>query len=106
MIIYRYTNKVNNKVYIGQTGQTLKQRHSVHICSVKGNHDDFAIHRAMRKYGIDNFLLEQIDSASTQPELNEKEIYWIKHHQSFGTDKGYNMTPGGQGEQMLSLIHI
>lgn len=49
----------------------------------------------MRKYGVENFTIEQIDSAETQDELNEKEKYWIKHYDCI-SPKGYNLTTGGE----------
>lgn len=100
MIIYRYTNKTNGKVYIGQTIKTLEERHSKHICFAMTRNNHYALHKAFRKYGPDNFILEQIDTASTQEELDQKEIYWIEQHKSYG--KGYNMTPGGKGDNAMT----
>ena len=61
-VIYCYTNKINGKRYVGQTVQKLKNRHCQHISATKfksSHHDNFSpIHRAMRKYGIENFKLE------------------------------------------------
>ena len=52
--------------------------------------------RAIRKYGPDNFIIEEIDTAQTKEELNEKEIYWIDFYNSNSPDIGYNMTHGGE----------
>lgn len=90
MWIYRITNIQNNKVYIGQTIRPIEQRFHRHLNDatngVLGTH--FA--RAVRKYGKDNFIIEEIDSAQTQSELNQKEQYWIKFYNS--VEEGYNET--------------
>ena len=50
--------------------------------------NDTKFYRAVRKYGRENFQIEQIDSASTQEELDDKEVYWIKYYNS--VESGYN----------------
>jgi group I intron endonuclease len=77
MIIYKITNNINNKVYIGQTIETIKKRWSRHTwkCTIKRN--AMAITNAIIKYGKENFIIEQIDIAKSIEELNEKEIYYI-----------------------------
>lgn len=93
-IIYKISNIINGKVYIGQTTKTLEERKSEHIrkINVRGQ----AIYSAFRKYGLHNFKWEIIDKAINQDELNHKEIYWIAHYNSYGKD-GYNMSIGGEG---------
>lgn len=71
MIIYKITCIVNNKVYIGQTSETLKQRFSRHMGYQKEEHDT-KFYRAVRKYGRNQFTIEQIDYAYNQDELDEK----------------------------------
>jgi len=95
-VIYKITNTVNGKVYIGQTTRPLQERFKRHLIEAKNNTlPDNYFHRAIRKYGADNFVVEQIDSANTQQELNEKEKYWIKYYDSI--DNGYNTAEGGEG---------
>ena len=91
MIIYKITNRVNGKVYIGQTIRSLEHRWSQHCSNSSGC---IYIHRAINKYGKENFTVEQIDVASDSEELNKKEQYWIAHYDSIAP-KGYNMTTGG-----------
>ena len=64
MIIYKITNKINNKVYIGLTTRTLKYRWSTHITESKNLNNQKHLYRAMRKYGIENFTIEEIDSTN------------------------------------------
>ena len=87
MIVYKITNKVNGKVYIGQTSETLQKRFSRHMGYQALEHDT-KFYRAVRKYGKDNFTIEQIDTAKTQKELDEKEVKWIKYYNS--VEEGYN----------------
>lgn len=92
MIIYKVTNIINNKVYIGQTIGTLDVRKRKHLSDCKKNTKN-KFHRALVKYGSDNFFWEQIDIASDLQELNTKEIQWIENYNSY--KKGYNSTLGG-----------
>lgn len=97
MFIYKATNKVNGKVYIGQTKTTLKAR----IWKHKGTylHKDYShlcFYKALKEYGLDSFEWEIIETVYTSQELNEREKYWIDHYKSFG-EGGYNSTNGGIG---------
>lgn len=102
MIIYKATNKVNGKVYIGQTTKTLKERMNSHKKDSLRMNTYF--YRAIRKYGWDNFEWEIIDeSATTIEELNRLEQYYIKLYDSFDNkQKGYNTQSGGKNYQMTA----
>ena len=90
MWIYKITNKENNKCYIGQTIRPIEQRFNRHINDALNNILDTHFARAIRKYGKDNFYIEEIDTAKTQEELNQKEQYWIRFYNS--VENGYNET--------------
>jgi group I intron endonuclease len=90
MWIYKITNIQNNKVYIGQTIRPIKDRFHRHINDAMNNILDTHFARAIRKYGKENFVIEEIDSATNQNELNKKEQYWIHYYNS--VDEGYNET--------------
>lgn len=97
-IIYKATNINNNKVYIGQTVKTLQQRKREHYyaSSYIGN---TVFHKAIIKYGEDNFKWEIIDYGETNKELDEKEILWISKYKSYvgwADSHGYNMAIGGK----------
>lgn len=102
MIIYKITNNINEKVYIGQTIGTLQNRWNHH--GIPKEKTYFA--KAIRKYGRENFKIEQIDSATTKEELNEKEIYWIKFYDATNRDKGYNIKIGGSSSPCPEEIKI
>lgn len=78
---------MNQKVYIGQTSETIEKRFARHMGYQKDEHDT-KFYRAIRKYGKENFKIEAIDYADTQEELDEKEIYYIKLYDS--VKNGYN----------------
>lgn len=94
--IYKITNLINNKCYIGQS-TNIYNRFSQHRSASRCEKDlayNFNIHQAMRKYGIENFIFEIIEECSKE-ELIQKEVYWINYYDSF--KNGYNMNPGGFG---------
>lgn len=93
--IYKITNKINNKVYIGQTIQSIKDRFYRHCqkrCLSK-QEANMAIKRAIFKYGKKNFSLELLETCDRE-QLDEREIYYIKLYNSY--EDGYNCTTGGQ----------
>ena len=87
MIIYKITCLINEKVYIGQTSETIEKRFKRHMGYQKDEHDT-KFYRAIRKYGVENFVIEQIDKTDNQEELDDKEIYWINFYDS--VNNGYN----------------
>lgn len=96
--IYKITNMINNKVYIGQA-QDIKRRWKEHRFSSKQG--STVLYLAMRKYGIENFSFEIIEECSME-EMSEKEIFYIKQYNSYvhaENSNGYNMTLGGEGNR-------
>ena len=101
-LIYKFTNKINNKIYIGQTTQTLEQRINKHLQQLD---DNTYFHRALKKYGINNFTVEIIEQNIPLTELDNREIYWIKYYNAYYTsNQGYNLTKGGQWSASSQLI--
>ncbi len=99
-IIYKATNCINKKLYIGKTVRELQVRTNRHFQDAFFTDSNTFFHRAIRKYGRENFTWEIIDQAEDKEELNEKEKYWIQHYNSFikfENSNGYNMTIGGDG---------
>ena len=85
--IYKVTNKINGKVYIGQSVD-IGKRWRQHMTAK----DDIYFHKAIQKYGVENFEWEVIEQCKKK-DLDEREIYWIEYYDSF--NKGYNCTKGG-----------
>lgn len=94
--IYKITNNINNKIYIGQS-QNIEQRwrsHKYESINEKQKPYNYSIHKAFRKYGLDNFSFDIIEIVPKE-KLNEREIYWINYYNSY--KNGYNETLGGEG---------
>lgn len=94
--IYKVTNKINGKIYIGQTIQSVKDRWYRH-CGKSGiSKAELNTHfkRAILKYGKENFIIETIEMCDST-ELNDKEKFYISYYNSY--INGYNSTIGGQG---------
>lgn len=93
MIIYKTTNLINGKIYVGQDSNNDPDYlgSGVYICN------------AIKKYGKENFKKEVLCECLDQKDLNEKEIYWIKSLNSKDPN-GYNLTDGGHGGGLLGWI--
>ena len=96
MIIYKAINKINNKVYIGQTYKTLKERIRNHKNQSLSGHKKAYFNLAIVKHGFENFIWEEIDSANSSEELDYLECYWIKWYHSNNRKYGYNLAIGGK----------
>lgn len=95
MVIYKVTNLINNKIYIGQDSKNKEN----YFGSGK------IIKKAINKYGIENFKKEILEICSNVDELNQAEKYWIEKLNSTNPDIGYNISFGGQSGWMLGLRH-
>jgi len=92
MIIYKTTNLVNGKIYIGQD----KYNNPKYLGSGK------ILHLAFQKYGIENFKKEIIETCESSELLNEREMHWISFYDSTNRSIGYNIALGGHGGDTLS----
>lgn len=94
-VIYKATNKVNGKSYIGQTIRDFNRRKVEHLNQAKNKHRSCAyFHSAILKYGADSFTWEVIFESESIEELNAKEIEFIKKFNTYGSE-GYNLCEGG-----------
>lgn len=102
--IYKITNKLNGKCYIGQS-VNIEHRWIEHKSRALhlSKHSCTALYFAIRKYGIDNFQFEVIEETSID-KLNEREIYWINYFNSYYN--GYNETLGGEGNITYDYLKI
>lgn len=99
--IYIIRNTVNNRVYIGKTQRTCARRWAEHKQAINDPTKKSVIHRAMEKYGIENFYMETLEDDVPDDKLNELERFYIKEYDSF--HNGYNVTLGGDGESHVDL---
>jgi len=87
MIIYKITNKINGKIYVG--------KNITNDVSYMGS--GIILERAKKKYGVNNFVKEIIEKCLSEEKLNEREKYWIEQLQSTNRNIGYNIAEGGNG---------
>ena len=98
--IYKITNDINNKVYIGKTLLDIEKRFKEHKQdSHRRLEENRPLYRAMNKYGQEHFSIELIEECLIE-ELSDKEIYWIDFYNSY--KNGYNATLGGDGKQLYN----
>lgn len=99
MYIYKITNLINNKIYIGQTTKKIGQRFNKHIseakCEINGTRPNNYFHNAINKFGEDNFSIEILERVDSLKELDEREKYWINYYNSTKKEIGYNLMTGG-----------
>lgn len=96
--IYKITNKVNGKIYIGYTEKSIEERFAGHCVESKRKHKS-AIQDAIYKYGKDSFTIEALyEGTDKEYTLNTMEQYWIDTYKNIiGWDNMYNIAPGGLG---------
>lgn len=90
--IYRITNRVNGKVYVGQT-RVPKRRWTDHQYAAKKNVDTY-FYSAVRKYGASNFEYEIVE-VCTLAQADDREMYWIRRLRATDKRYGYNTSIGG-----------
>lgn len=92
--IYLITNTITGHQYVGQTSLTIEKRWKRHCDCVRWNeHPDLPLYVAMKKYGVEKFIVSQIEECDDSL-LNEREVYWIKQYDTY--HNGYNATIGGE----------
>lgn len=97
--IYKITNLVNNKIYIGYTKNELIVRFKQHCKS-----RDSLIGRAIHKYGKEHFIIELIEESNNYDYIkNIRENYWIKYFKSQDMNIGYNISNGGVGGDNITF---
>jgi group I intron endonuclease len=95
-LIYKVTNLINNKVYIGMTVRSAEERFKGHLSSAR-NGSNFRFHSAIRKYGVDNFVVEVIETSDDIEYIRSREAELIEEHKTTLKQFGYNARKGGCG---------
>jgi len=93
MFIYKITNVITQKLYVGQTKRSIQRRFKSHISEANRNLYDTYLHRSIRKYGKENFTIELLEECNDD-NISKREIFWI---QTLNTKapNGYNLHEGG-----------
>ena len=93
-LIYKVTNNINDKVYIGQTTGTLHKRKSRHESGSRKRKPLIHFHRALKKHSIEAFIWQTLEYCDNKEQLDEMEYHYIMQFNSY--KKGYNQTLGGE----------
>jgi group I intron endonuclease len=93
MHIYKFTHLVSGRCYIGQTTQDPNRRRLEHISDSRYTTKEYHFHNALRKYGVDSFVFEVIDSANSLEELNLLEEKYVVQYDSI--NNGFNIRQAG-----------
>ena len=103
--IYKITNNINGKIYVGQSISIERRwrEHKTEYLNPKNSAYNCALYQAIRKYNINNFSFEVLEQCSEE-KLNEREVYWIDFYNSYRT--GYNMTPGGEQFRLFNSENV
>lgn len=105
--IYKITNKINQKIYIGKTSREPELRWKEHLQYATHQPERYntPLYLAMRKYGINNFHFEIVeDNILDEQELNLKEQKYIQLYKSMSHQNGYNIVLGGDGGRTSSKL--
>ena len=102
--IYKITNRINGKSYVGKTTKTALERWEEHLRESRmGRSENRPLYKAIRKYGSDEFIVETLEEVDLE-NLSERETYWIEYFHTY-TD-GYNATAGGDGKILYDYNFI
>ena len=96
--IYKITNDINDKVYIGKTEFNIEKRFQEHCRdALKDRNEKRPLYNAMNKYGIEHFKIEEIEQCN---DIENREKYWIEYYDSY--NNGYNATLGGDEKTLIN----
>jgi group I intron endonuclease len=95
VFVYGILNLVNLKMYVGKANDPEARWYGHWVKANNGS--EYAIHRAMRKYGHESFLRWVIQGYESEKEALDAEMKWIEYYDSTTSGWGYNMTLGGDG---------
>lgn len=102
--IYKITNNINDKVYIGNTSKSIKKRWAEHLRALrKEKCKNRPLYYAMNQYGAENFEIELIEECSKDISP-DRERYWISYYNSY--ENGYNATYGGLGSNIIDYDEV
>jgi group I intron endonuclease len=103
MFIYKITNTINGKAYIGLTTKSVRSRWKAHISNAFAKNIQYYLYKAMRKYGLDSFKVETLYEAVDLRELIAVEKGLIAQYGTLYNSNGYNQSSGGESRSGVKL---
>ena len=102
--IYKITNTINGKMYIGKTELSITQRWKAHLKDSKTRRcEQRPLYSAINKYGAENFIIEEVENCLSE-QSNEREKYWITFYKTY--QEGYNATLGGDSRSYINYSQV
>lgn len=96
-LVYRHTNILTGKSYVGKTITTVRTRWKFHCISYRTANASSRFTRALQKYGQSVWYHQVLEDGLNEAEALEREKYWIRRYRTMDPEYGYNMTEGGEG---------
>lgn len=93
-LVYKISNTVNDRLYVGLTTNGLEKRWREHRCAANTNVDK-PLYRAMRLHGVENFKIELVYEATSAEDMRQAELRYIAELKAHAKDGGYNLTDHG-----------
>lgn len=100
LLIYKFTNKKNGKIYVGKTTNLRQRMGTYNYCIRDYGFKPTYFYRALKKYGFDSFDVELVMECATEDELKQAEIEMISALKACDRRFGYNTTVGGDGGKL------
>ena len=102
--IYKITNKINGKMYIGETNRTVEIRWRQHKSRAKDPQYTEYLYQAMRKYGIENFIIECLEQCRPEERFHKETDYIILYNTL--APNGYNLVLSQDGPTPLMIQQV
>lgn len=103
--IYRISNLLTGKQYIGRTKRAIEKRLNSHFYEALSRKTNMYLHNSIRKYGKEYFVIEELEGGISENEISQKEVDWILKENTIQPN-GYNEHAGGNGGSLYASAEL